>query len=96
MKTKGLSENMTRTIESSVPRLVLSVYDIIKKHAAIMPNLLAAHVLTGCDTVSSFAGIGKVTVLKKLNVFTDELKLGQLSMPFQEIFKPCLQFTRLL
>lgn len=97
MKTKGLSQNMTLSIESCTStHNVISVNDVIRQHATIMPNLLAAHALTGCDTVSSFAGIGKMTVLKKLEVFSGELKLGKMSVPFQEISESCLQFTNLL
>ena len=61
-----------------------------------MLNLLPAHALTGCDTVSSFSGIGKTTVVKKLETFSGELKLGRMSAPFHEIHESCLQLTRLL
>ena len=37
---------------------------------AVIPNLLGAHTLSGCDTVSSFAGIGKETVVNRLMTFT--------------------------
>lgn len=96
-KTKGLSQDVTLTIESCASTYnVISVNDVIRQHAAIMPNLLVAHAMTGCDTVSSFAGIGKTTVLKKLKVFSGEIKLGQMSAPFQEISESCLHFTGLL
>ena len=36
------------------------------KHAIIVPQLLAAHGLTGCDTVVYMFGVGKATVLKVL------------------------------
>jgi predicted small secreted protein len=39
----------------------------IHLHHDIMQNLLAAHGLTGCDTVATYFGIGKpITVLKLL------------------------------
>ena len=85
---------MTLSVEScSSTRNVISVNGVIRQHATIMANLLAAHALTGCDTVYSFSGIGKTTVLKKLEVFSDELKLGKMSIPFQEISESRLQFT---
>ena len=37
-----------------------------KKHAIIVPQLLAARGLTGCDTVVYMFGVGKTTVLKVL------------------------------
>ena len=43
--------------------------------AAVVPrksaNLLLFHALTGCDTVSSFAGIGKKTALAAWNVYPE-------------------------
>ncbi len=38
----------------------------VNKHKAIIPNLLAAHGLTGCNTVATCYGIGKDTALKVL------------------------------
>lgn len=37
-----------------------------EKHIDIVPQLLAAHALLGCDTVGYMWGVGKVTVLKVL------------------------------
>ena len=36
------------------------------KHDTIMPNLIATHGLTGCDTVATYFGIGKGVALKVL------------------------------
>ena len=38
----------------------------VEKHHKIMPDLLAAHALTGCDTVAPYHGIGKFTALRIL------------------------------
>ena len=37
-----------------------------RKHAKIVPQLLAAHSLSGCDTAAYMYGIGKGTVVKVL------------------------------
>ena len=96
MKTKGLSQKVVLSIESCTStHNVISVNGVISKHATIISNLLAAHALTGCDTVFSFAGIGKVTVLKKMEVFCQELKLGNMSASFEEIYDSCLHLLQL-
>ena len=41
-----------------------TVKHIKKTHKGIMPNLLALHALTGCDSVSRLYGIGKRKALK--------------------------------
>ena len=45
---------------------VIDISATVKKHSDIVPNILAAHAISGCDTVASIFGIGKPTVLKAL------------------------------
>ena len=47
-------------------RAVLDVNATALKHHAIIPDLLATHGLTGCDTVATYYGIGKGVALKIL------------------------------
>jgi len=54
---------MTSPIEG---RSFLDIKASVKTHKQVIPDLLAAHALTGCDTVASPHGIGKVTALKVL------------------------------
>ena len=75
---------------------VICVNDSFRAHSDILPNLLAGHALTGCDTASSFCGIGKPTVLKELKAFKGLLKLGEFSVPVDDILKSCLEFTTML
>ena len=42
-------------------RTVIDIAATVDKHKCIIPNLLAAHALTGCDTVACTFGIGKAT-----------------------------------
>lgn len=47
-------------------RAVIDVDATVQENLTIIPSLLAAHVLSGCDTVASYFGIGKGVVLKVL------------------------------
>ena len=71
--------------ESSGNHTIINVNEVAQQHAAVIPNLLGAYAFSGCDTVSSFAGIGKETVLKKLMTFTDSLCIGDLSATLDEV-----------
>ena len=51
---------------ASKPHSYRHEYDVVKKPQKILPNSLTAHALTGCDTVSCLSGIGKTSVIKKL------------------------------
>ena len=56
-------------------RAVIDIAATVEKHKGIIPNLLAAHALTGCDTVASTFGIGKATGLKVLRSGKHELNM---------------------
>ena len=45
-------------------REVIDINATVNQHRKIIPNLLAAHGLTGCDTVATYFGIGKTVALK--------------------------------
>ena len=45
---------------------MLDVNAAAEEHSSIVPDLLAAQGLTGCDTVASYVGVGKVAALKVL------------------------------
>jgi len=47
-------------------RSFLDIKAPVETHKQVIPDLLAAHALTGCDTVASSHGIGKMTALKVL------------------------------
>ena len=96
-RTNDIPEDVVLTMAScSASTSVICVNEVVRAHSEILPNLLAGHALTGCDTVSSFCGIGKATVLKKLKAFKGLLKLGELSVPMDDILKSCLEFTTML
>ena len=51
---------------TSPQRAVINIGDTVNKHQNIVSNILHAYALTGCDTVGSYHGIGKTTVIKVL------------------------------
>ena len=59
--------NISMFMESSVHgRQTIDIRETAKEHANILPNLLAAHGLSGCDTVAPCYGTGKMKILKTL------------------------------
>ncbi|KAG0712182.1 hypothetical protein GWK47_019033 [Chionoecetes opilio] len=44
-------------------RLCIDVKETARKHSAIVPELLALHALTGCDSVAATYGIGKTKAI---------------------------------
>ena len=62
-------ENSTCPMITSSPiqqRSVIDIKNTVELHGSIVPDLLAAHALSGCHTVPTYSGIGKGTVLKVL------------------------------
>ena len=47
-------------------RGIIHIDATVEKNRSIIPGLLAAHALSGCDTVASFYGISKGKVIKVL------------------------------
>ena len=47
-------------------RTVIDIDATVENHLSVVPHLLSAHALTGCDTVASYYGIGKGMALKVL------------------------------
>ena len=52
---------------TSAGRVVIDIKATTAKHRTIVDQLLPAHALSGCDTVSQLYGIGKGTVMKMIN-----------------------------
>ena len=75
---------------------VIGVNDVIRKHAAIVGNVLAAHTLTLCDIVSSFAGIGKTTVMKKLQACCNNIDLGNPDSLLDDVVRSTIKFVATL
>ena len=91
-----LCEHLSCEMFMSSPIQQRSVIDIkatVQAHITIIPGLPAAHALSGCDTVPTLFGIGKGTVLKKLDHAPSSLsKLGCLDTPLPEIIQQATVF----
>ena len=93
-KTNNMPSTVQLYMESCTKnRTVIHINEVVKKHAKVMPNLLAMHALTGCDSVSSFSGIGKTTALKQLQSFANPIELGNPSTPLDEVVNSCLPYV---
>ena len=73
---------------------VLDINAAAKEHSSIVPDLLAVHGLTGCDTVASYFGVGKVAALKVLRHGQRSLNfLGNTGgPPFSEVVDQATHF----
>ena len=47
-------------------RFLIDINETAKKHAEILPSLIDARALSGCDSVPKLCGTGKKTVIKHL------------------------------
>ena len=91
-KMKKLTCDMLM-IGTSAGRKCIDIKATVEKHNDIIDNVLAAHVLSGCDTVSTLYGIGKGTVLKVLKSGKHTLnKLGNTEKPFEEVLQQSTSF----
>ena len=58
---------LTGIMEPTTPHTVpVYIGYMVKMHLAIVPSLIEAHALTGCDTVGAYFGKGKVKAVKVL------------------------------
>ena len=51
---------------TSAERSVVDIAATVRKHSPIITQLLAAHAISGCDTVAQLSGLGKATIVKNL------------------------------
>ena len=56
-------------------KAIIDIEATVDRNRNVIRNLLAAHALTGCDTVASLFGIGKLTALKILRSGNHDLDL---------------------
>ena len=61
-------------------------------HPSIVNDILAGHVLSGCDTDSCLLGVGKGTIIKVLKTRKKLNKLGQIHEPLDDDVAECTFF----
>ena len=86
--------NIPMFMESSVHRRqTTDITATAKEHANLLPNLLAAHGLSGCDTVTPCYGIGKMKILKTLKQGNHSLScLGDSNANWPDVVKQATSF----
>ena len=88
---ENLSCDLTM-VGTSSGRTAVDIKATSVKHSDIACELLPAHVLSGCDTVSQLYGIGKGKVLKTLKSNYSLDKLGVLQEPIEEVINQATLF----
>lgn len=73
-------------------RAVVDIRATVEKNKSIIPTMLAAHALTGCDTVSACFGIGKGTMLKVLKSGHPLNVLGNVDAAWPDVMEQATQF----
>jgi hypothetical protein len=68
---------------TSPEKTSVNIGDTVRNHHFIIPQPLAAHALTGCDTVGCYFGIGKVKVVKVLQAENKLDSIGQPELSFE-------------
>ena len=86
--------NILMFMESPVHgRQTIDIRATVKEHANILPNLLAAHRLSGCDTVAPCYGTGKMKILKTLQQGNHSLScLGDSNANWPDVVKQAASF----
>lgn len=73
-------------------RSIIDIGETAEKHQDIVPSLLAAHALSGCDTVAYHYGIGKATVLKALQSGCELNHLGKHNASMDQVVEESTAF----
>ena len=73
-------------------RTIVDIQATVKKHQNIIPAILPAHALTGCDTVAACFGIGKGKMLKVLKTGLPLDMIGNAKANWPEVLEQATQF----
>jgi len=74
-------------------RAVIDINATVDQHREIIPDLLATHGLTGCDTVATYFGIGKAVALRVLRAGVHALSyIGDTSRVLSEVTSQATPF----
>ncbi|KAJ4940719.1 hypothetical protein JOQ06_027014 [Pogonophryne albipinna] len=73
-------------------RAIVDIKATLSKHSEIVENLLPAHAISGCDTVASYYGLGKGSVINVLKAGYQLSAIGNMDAPFQQVLDPATAF----
>ena len=77
---------------TSSSRIHIDIQATARAHKDILGDLLQAHALTGCDTVSNFYGIGKSKMVSVLESGVSIIDLGSSDNPMESIITQSTSF----
>ena len=86
-----LTNNVVMSSTSS--RRMIDVKETVAKHKKIIPDIVAAHSLSGCDSVSVMHGNGKGTALKVLRAGHQLKVIGQQNASLTSVFTEAFNFV---
>ena len=73
-------------------RSVIDIKATTAKYSDLIPNLLAGHSLSGCDTVAGCFGVGKKKMLNVIKQHSLSL-LGDINVPWPDVIRQATQFA---
>ena len=77
---------------SSRSRSSIDIGVTVTKHSDIVPQLIAAHAVSGCDTVGCYHGIGKTKVVKALSAGIALNHFGDPKASLDDVMKESTHF----
>ncbi len=77
---------------TSRSRSSIDIGAIVAKHSGIVPQLIAEHAVSGCDTVGCYHGIGKTKVVKALSAGIALNHLGDPKASLDDVMKESAHF----
>ena len=72
-------------VGTSHSRTSIDIQATVRKHSNFVSHILAAHTLSGCDTVASLYGIGKGTIVKLLKTGHQLNLMGDIDVDMEDI-----------
>ena len=90
----GQISGQVKMISPVKGRAVIDMNKTVQSNIEIMPDLLAAHGITGCDTVAIYFGIGKGIVLKILRTGKYPLSvIGDTTSDISDVIEQATRFV---
>lgn len=74
-------------------RVIADIKATLASQTDIVKHLLPAHAISGCDTVASYHGIGKGSVIKALKAGHDLSAIGNADAPLQQVIDQATAFV---
>ena len=77
---------------TSRSRSSIDIGTTVAKHSGIVPQLIVAHAVSGCDTVGCYHGIGKTKIVKALSAGIELNHLGYPKASHGDVMKESTHF----